>query len=154
MINTNNSINIETLSSVWTPFTTSITGSITNPVTPVGATSSSYYIQMGKLLLITYSYQAGSGAGANNGNGAYRFNIPPGFTIDTTVCSPVGISAALGYANVFGSTNPGWAIATIFDSTTYAIFVYASANQNAGFLGASWFGIVRNYNSNLVVPIL
>jgi hypothetical protein len=81
---TNNVINndLSPTGVTWTSFTTTITGSITNPTTGTNTTKS-YYAVIEKTLYISFYYSQTTAGTA--GSGSYRFSIPPGFTINTTL---------------------------------------------------------------------
>jgi hypothetical protein len=153
----------------WTSFTTNILASVTNP-TGLTGTATSYYMQIGKVLFIKYQYRQ-TAAAATPGSGFYIFNLPPGFTINTTVaplyvsltnfCS-VGNStinlngtsqlSAFGVCVPYNTTSQYTMAVTYVNSTTPLIISGFSVLSGAGPLSLSNTSLV--YTASCVIPIV
>lgn len=98
--------------SYWTSYTLSITASGSNPTkatTPV--TDSAHWMRSGPNLILKYSYYQGAGSsGAGSGSGEYRYAIPSGLSINTTVLVGTGGEVNLGDAFIqyAGIAYLGW----------------------------------------------
>ena len=151
----NNAINAVTSSSGWTSFTTTVTATTTNPTQGTGVTKSSYYIQVGKTLFIQFFYsQTGGGAG---GSGDYLFNIPPGFTINTTVSPALNTLAVLGSCSLIETVLLGVGTVVIGNSTNYKLLSYKAGSTAVNYASAAWFDMSQaplRYCVSAQLPIL
>lgn len=149
----NNRIGSPTSSTGWTSFTTSIGGTVSNPTTGTVQANQSSYLQMGNVLYLKYYfYQTTAGTA---GGGGYRFNIPPGFTMNTAIISaanlPVLGSATLQASGTFGIGMPYYA-----NSTQYEIMAYAAGTTSIQTVGSAWFSLANSssYSVSLEIPII
>jgi hypothetical protein len=164
------------LSRTWTPFTTTITAVTTNPTLPKAGSYKiqSYYLKFGKILYVFMIYSQ-SALGVT-GSGIYLFNIPPGFTINTTI-APVynqttATSATPRYFSALGSwfqcasnTSPSLSnipismgCAAVYDATHYlavntyswAYLVGETPSQTPGLGDMTYL----TYSAMLSIPIV
>lgn len=150
----NNQINAPTSSTGWTSFTTTISAVTTSPTTGTILNNTSSYLQMGKMLFVKYFFNQ-SGAGTA-GSGIYLFNIPSGFTINTTVVPAVNAKIPnLGSASSVSVGN-GIGIPYVYDSTHYALFLNGTATTQINPVSDVWFNLTTSvsYAVNLRIPIL
>ena len=70
---------------VWTAYTPSIGGTTTAPTLATTHTKNANYMVLGKSLFINWLYNHTFATGSTAGAGSYTFNIPGGFTIDTSL---------------------------------------------------------------------
>ncbi|MBX9733341.1 MAG: hypothetical protein K2X37_04710, partial [Chitinophagaceae bacterium] len=122
----NNQINSITNSYGWTYFSTIITSTGSYPTLGSGSTIQSYYLQQGKLLLLTLSI-TGVLSGSTNGTGTYLFNLPSGFTINNSIVTFPLSNFSLGSSSTYSQSNNdfGTGIALANDVTHYALYVYS-----------------------------
>ena len=135
---TNNIVNLQTKSS-WTSFTTTITATTTNPTPGTGVTKSSYYLQMGKILFVKFFFN--ENAGGADGSGVYLFNIPTGFTINTTVAPISNNQSTFGNCTCLNNLASGFGAVVIGDSTHYMLIAYASTTTQANYVSNTWYGM-------------
>jgi len=158
MSSTNNVINVANYNLntlTWTSFTTTITATITNPTPGSGYTLISSYLQVGKLLYIQMYFSSPNAGSA--GNGIYLFNLPTGFTMNTSVVPAYSATAqfCLGSAQntISGSGSVGGAIA--YNSGNYCLYGSDPFGDlsfiQSGFYDLSNAGV--NYATSLIVPI-
>lgn len=76
-------------SNIFQLYTPTITGVTTNPTLATAKSLLGRYRVSGKTLHIAFSYYAAVSTGAANGSGAYKFSLPDGYTIDTSVATIV-----------------------------------------------------------------
>jgi hypothetical protein len=150
-----NSINGANPSS-WTPFTTTITADTTNPTIGSTSTITSYYWLTGKMLSIQLSFTA-DGTGTN-GSGTYLFNLPAGYTINTTVCPSIIGSPLGGFGPCFlwlNGGNYGIGNAFNYNGTLYYIILYATSITAPNAYSSGWYGMSSAFNltANLNIPI-
>ncbi len=158
-MSSNNAINAPTSSSGWTSYVTTITGSTTSPTTGTVSYNQSYYLQVGKILYLTYSFAKTSGGTA--GSGYYIWSIPAGFTIDTTVVKAFtnatpGTFTALGpaFQENYGISASSGSVAAL-DGTHLVMFTML--NQNFVGSGGSFYPMTLNplhYSFSATIPIL
>ena len=136
----NNKINSQTSSQGWTAFTTTVTATTTSPTYGAGSVIKSYYLQQGKVLFVTLSITAVNGSGSN-GSGVYLFNLPSGFTMNTSIVSFPNSDFAIGSATAYvqGNGDNGTGIAIAYDSTHYALFLFSSQAFTSSFVSNIWF---------------
>lgn len=153
----NNMINSATNSSGWTSFTTNITAIGTNP-NPGGQNRRSYYLQIGYLLNIRYNFTCNSSG--SGGSGAYIFNIPSGFTIDTSVvptfASTARAALGCGFVINYSSSIAGFAVPYVYDSTNYLIAANATGSTSLASIGSTWYSLTDSIGIfvSLEVPII
>ena len=124
----------------------------TNPNKSATATESAYYMQIGKLLIISWQFSYTTGGSA--GSGTYLYSIPTGFTINTAIALP--LSATINnypYSMGMGMINIQNAIVTTItsvarDATTFYFVDSSSANTP---IGSGRLGF--NYGGNYVIGI-
>ncbi|MDP1614444.1 MAG: hypothetical protein Q8L68_01465 [Methylococcales bacterium] len=157
---TNNNIDVRTWSYGWTSFTTSITAVTTNPSLTITSSQSSYF-QFGKQLFLIFQVYIAS-ASPSRGNGVYLFNIPPGFTINTSIVRLVNNTATLGAVGGRDTNNGDNYLgrASAFDSTKYSMFIYDRATTADGstyYISSSSMSAFTAspivLSSNLTIPI-
>lgn len=155
---TNNMINSPTISTGWIPFTTTVTATTTAPTYGAGTTINSYYRQQGKMLLLTLSITAVI-SGSLNGSGTYLFNLPPGFTMNTSIVSFPNSVFALGNATAYAQVTAvyGIGIAQAYDATHYALYlIITNPSKFAGYVSNSFFMAAAgsNLGADLLIPIV
>lgn len=151
-----NSINAPTNSAGWTAFTTNVTAS-TNPGKGTIVHDLSYYLQVGKILYISWQFQS---TGGSVGSGTYSFSIPAGFTIDiaktgTFNQTTTDFLPCIGTGSVANSTSNGTSVVLAVNTTTnYVCWVPVDTT----FVSNAVFGLGQtpgnSYNWNLTIPIL
>ncbi|MDP1614443.1 MAG: hypothetical protein Q8L68_01460 [Methylococcales bacterium] len=157
---TNNSINVTTSSSGWTAFTTSITAVTTNPVLGSGATTTSFYLQYGKMLFLNFSLINTTLTTA--GSGTYIFNMPDQFTIDRSryifANSPTisGTMIPLGAARGFAGTVTGVGSGVYTNTVSYSIVLLSSFTENSNLISSTFFPLntLSFVSVDLLIPIV
>ena len=151
----NNKINSPTNSLGWASFTTTVSATTTNPTSGTIAVNVSYYLQMGKMLYIKYNYK--QTAAGTAGSGTYLFNIPTGFTIDTSIMAATQYPC-FGSAGLFDTTagQSGLGYPYVVDNTHYAILANESGTTTIQPISDVWFafGDAISYSVSLKIPIL
>lgn len=155
----NNVINVDMTSSGWTLFTTTITATTTSPTLGAGSTTQSYYLQVGKILYVKFIFTNVSITGATSGSGTYLFNIPSGFTINSSIVTFSNPDFAMGssiFKNGSGSVI-GFGIVTAHNSTNYKIMMYTNGVTAFNFLSSTYLAInnatLYSYSASVQVPI-
>jgi len=87
----------------WTSYTPTISATTTAPTLATTKTLIARYKVVGKSLHLAFTYFAAGTAGVNAGSGTYLFNLPNGFTINTSVAPPPS-SLTAQYTCATGST--------------------------------------------------
>jgi len=156
-----NIVNMPSADGRWTSFTTTITAIATNPTPGTGYTSVSYYMQIGKILHIIYGFS--QPVAGSSGAGGYLFNLPSGFTINTTVCpflsSSIGVFAGncIGTANiVVTGVNNGLGVCLAYDSSHYSIVAGNGAGLGYSQVSSGYFNLgfgAQQFYACLYVPI-
>lgn len=142
------------LAPVWTPYpsmtvngktfaagTMPVTAT-TNPTKGSGAqfVDAAYYIQIGKLLMINWSFRYSTAGSA--GSGTYLFSIPTGFTINTTIMpfpatpSTYPFSIGSGVIGVQGVVASNVINATANSTTTFTL---TPQNNSASPLSSGYY---------------
>jgi hypothetical protein len=112
----------------WQSYTMTITGSSSNPTKASSpAKDQAYWRRNGSNMEIRYDYGHTSSAGAAAGSGDYRFSLPSGYTIDSSV--PLN-NAFQGY---LGTGVVGTGVST----STFQGLLFAENNTSFSFLGAN-----------------
>lgn len=92
------------ISTDWTSFTTTITGSSSNPTLGTN-TATSFWRRVGDSMEISVEI-AQTGAGSA-GSGTYLFSLPSGYTIDTTKVTASTAAIGMPSGNIVGSARFG-----------------------------------------------
>ena len=144
---------------LWTPYTVTITGSTTDPTSGAGASLSGYYFQNGSNLYINVQFF--QNAAGTNGSGRYIFNIPPGFTINTSV-SGVDNYSSMGLNPVWGSglinnygTSSG--IMNVMPHSSNSLLALITDTTGTGYFGSASSYAFSNTNMafsfNVTLPL-
>lgn len=103
----------------WVSFTPTITGSSSNPSFGTVAFNTAYWRRVGDSMQIRWEFEQTTSGSA--GAGAYLFNLPGSYTIDSSKTSilpgPGNLNMAVGSANVQSTA----AVTSIFGATTLFI---------------------------------
>jgi hypothetical protein len=140
--------------STWTSFTTTITGSSSNPTPGTGYSLTSNYLQVGKLLFINMNFSQTVAGIA--GNGYYLFNIPSAFTINTSITgtfsssSPYPIPCIGNCIISFGSSTYSVGSVAVYNSSNYMFLVGYSTSAAASFVGGFGSAYYNLGNVNVV----
>jgi len=142
----------------WQPFTTTVTGTITNPVIGTETNISSSYMVIGKMMFLQmYLVQSPTSTGAATGNGTYLFNLPPGFTIGTTITTLYSgasskVYPTIGSASVWNPTIfSNDAVGVVVSSTAYALYTFEN-----DLIGSASFPLgtpPNTFTVNLQIPL-
>jgi hypothetical protein len=139
----------------WKTFTMSITGSSSNPTKGTVLQDTAYWRRVGDSMQIRYNYEQ-TGAGAA-GSGDYIFNLPAGYSIDSTkiVSSTSTYSQDVGSAFAYQNGNiTGVGIVKAYNSTGLAISVSASTSL----IGSGTLSLASGSNTRITfeatVPIV
>ena len=148
---TQNTINSPTSSSGWTSFTTIIDCNPTAPTPGTIVQNVSYYLQFGNILYISYTF-AQSTAGTAGSGPAYLFNMPTGFTINTTI-APIYITQynTSHIGTCWGAFNPGgWVFTGVaVPANTNLYCLMASVANSGSTVGATSGTLVGPANCTL-----
>lgn len=150
--------------------TTIITATSSNPTKGTSVTDTMYWRRIGDSMQVTINYR--QTAAGSSGSGDYLFQIPTGYSIDTTkvkayttiiggntawqLDSNVGFGSA---SNTAGPTN-GVGPVVVYDSTHVRIFVVQSNNASTNTIGAvsgTFFNCGDtnfNFAASFTVPIV
>lgn len=155
----NNAINAFTRSSGWTSFTTTITATA-NPTLGAGSTITSYYLQFGKLLYLMMRFNNVSITGATAGTGIYSFNLPSGFSINSSIAktNPYSVLGSTKAWQPSTPSNQGIGVAAVIaDFTHYSILMYNTSAALCNFISDSWYSVANpvlyTYSAELCIPI-
>jgi len=143
----------------WTSFTTSITGTTTSPTPGGGVTNKSYYLQVGKMLYVSFYYSQATPGSA--GSGTYLFNLPSGFSINTSIINAASTSytgSVLGTASMNNiGVGSGWGQVLAYNSTQYQILINSPGSSSSQPLSSSYFNLGSTntliYTAYLMVPV-
>jgi hypothetical protein len=139
-----------TVPDLWTVFTTFITATSLNPTTGSDAVMNSAYLQINNILFIQMRFSQSQLGLA--GLGSYLFNLPSGFTVNTTI-APTG--ACLGSANATTGTSAyASGDASVYDSTHYTLGM--GTGGTSYIVGALYYSLLNlnlTYSANLIIPI-
>lgn len=142
----NNIVNTPTSSSGWTSFISTITAS-TPPTIGAGSSITSYYLQIGKILYVTFAFtNAGTGT---NGVGTYLVNIPSGFTMNSSIVSFSNPESTLGTCRISNQVaGPDYAIGVVLaqSATQYRIVVNSSSSGAENYWSSTFFNFVTANN--------
>jgi len=144
--------------SLWTAYTPTIVTNTTNAIPGAGSTFNCYYLQSGKTLYINMTFTNTSTG--TDGSGPYRFSMPTGFTINTTV-APIfdgtNYTGHLGvnYIQVLSASILGTGDCFTYDSTHYYPVLCDGTFASNPFAD-TWYGVHFNFymTLNLIIPIL
>lgn len=150
----------------WTTYTPTITATAggTTPTLPTGAFITGSYTVQGKVMLLNIRYSSAGTALATAGTQSYSFNLPGGYTIDTTkAILPTDLTNAslsgfdgstIGTAYMRNAANNG--AGTIVAVSTIGVGIFS--DNNARLVGAGSFSLngASNTSISLVcqIPLL
>jgi len=149
--------------SIWTSFTTTISGTSTAPTPGSGATLTSYYLQMGKMLFINMNFSQINAGSA--GSGYYLFNLPTGFSINTSVSGVLSVGSPYSYPSAgsciatLGNNSYDTGSVLVHSSSFYALALY-NASLNSSFIignvGSGYYilgNAIVTYSATAMLPI-
>ena len=148
------------VSTPWTPFTTTITATGSNPALGAGGTIVSYYMQIGKILFLNMTLNNPSSG--NSGSGTYLFNLPPGFTINNSIISyysSTGILSAIGSLFATNGGIGGIGIIYAYNANHYSLYTYYNSGNStaSNIVSGTWFslggGVSIFYRACLRIPV-
>ncbi|MCB1712100.1 MAG: hypothetical protein KDH96_06395, partial [Candidatus Riesia sp.] len=155
---------ITTSISDWTPFTMTIDATTTAPTKATTRTETAYWRRVGDSMEITYIYNQTSATGAANGSGIYLYQLPAGYTADSskvTISTSDLTATQVGLGRLDdGTLTNGYAVkAWLYNSTSIALITIAAGATSAGTtVSSSAFGLAgganRTYHFTALVPIV
>jgi len=152
--------------SLWQSYTTTIQATTTNPTPGAGFQLNSHYLKQGKTLYIKAFFS--QTVAGTTGSGDYFYNLPPGFTADTSVTEidpgdsvssteiyPSGPN--IGLITIRSSNiNNFSGIATLRSTTTYRLCA-PFTGVNLRWQTSTWYDYAdttTQWSANLSIPIL
>jgi hypothetical protein len=161
---TNNTINndVTATSVTWTSYTTTITATTTNPT--YSGTIRSWYILISKTLFINFFYSQTTAGTV--GSGTYLFNLPPGFTINTTI-APLYVSTTnfSSIGTITAARNSAaasfYGTCVAFNTTNYALLASGFNSARTLFLPFQLLGSANcslaltntSFTGHLTIPV-
>lgn len=148
----------------YVAYTPALTASVSNPGNPTSTYAG--YFSIGKMLIVHIQTYFGTNSGASGGNGEYMWNLPTGFTIDTTIQStaatdgPYGANVGAGAArSPINSPVAGIGFTYARTSNQLSLYVLGEGTASANPVGSGWIGVNGGattclYSLNAILPVI